>query len=295
MTPSSRLPLQALQIFESAGRTGAFSRAAAELSLSPSAVSHAIKKLEGQLHLVLFTRGTREVVLTGDGERLLAHVHRGLAELRQGIALATDSSPAPLRLHTAPSFATQWLIPRLAGFVSSHPGIDLRLSASTDYATFDNDDYDLDIIYGTEALSYDDRLPLRIEDVTPLCAPALAAQIHSLADLYRVPLIQSTGKSVRWPQWFELNGARPPPLSGLGFDRSSMAIVAATDGLGVVLESDLLTERERHQGRLVAPLAGQTLPIRYVGHHLVQARQIHQPAAANEFRRWLLAELGVPA
>lgn len=292
MTNSARPPLQALQIFESAGRTGSFARAAAELSLSPSAVSHAIKKLEAQLQVALFVRGTREVALTVQGERLLAHVQRGLVELRQGIALVSDNPPAPLRLHTAPSFATQWLIPRLAGFVSSHPGIDLRFSASTDYAQFDNDDYDLDIVYGAESLHIEHRLPLLIEEVTPLCSPAMAEEIQSMADLYRLPLIQSTGKSVRWPHWFELNGARTPMLSGLGFDRSSMAIVAATDGLGVVLESNLLTERERREGRLVAPLADQTLSIRYVGHHLVHPGRASTLAAAEEFKRWLLIELG---
>jgi len=291
MTATSRPPLQALQIFESAGRTGSFARAASEMSLSPSAVSHAIKKLESQLQVRLFARGTREVVLTTEGERLLAHVQRGLAELRQGIATVSDNPPSPLRLHTAPSFATQWLIPRLSGFVGSHPNIDLRLSASTDYAKFDNDDYDLDIVYGAESLHIEQRLPLLIEEVTPLCNPKMAERIASIADLYTLPLIQSTGKSVRWPQWFELNGMRTPPLSGLGFDRSSMAIVAATDGLGVVLESNLLTERERTEGRLVAPLADQTLPIRYVGHHLVHPGRACALAAAEEFKRWLLTEL----
>ncbi|WP_414603662.1 LysR substrate-binding domain-containing protein [Stenotrophomonas sp. FR012] len=257
--------------------------------------SHAIKKLEAQLQVPLFARRTREVSLSAQGEWLLAHVQRGLAELRQGIALVSDSPPAPLRLHTAPSFATQWLIPRLAGFVSTHPGIDLRFSASTDYAQFDNDDYDLDIVYGEESLHIEHRLPLLIEEVTPLCSPEVAKEISSMADLYRLPLIQSTGKSVRWPHWFELNGARTPTLSGLGFDRSSMAIVAATDGLGVVLESNLLTERERREGRLVAPLADQTLSIRYVGHHLVQSRRANQPAAMDQFKLWLLKELSAAA
>lgn len=113
-----------------------------------------------------------------------------------------------------------------------------------------------------------------------------------MADLYRLPLIQSTGKSVRWPHWFELNGARPPALSGLGFDRSSMAIVAATDGLGVVLKSDLLTQRERLGGQLVATLRDQTVSIRYVGHHLVQPRRTANSGAASAFKRWLMAELG---
>ncbi len=291
MTNTTRPPLQALQIFEAAGRTGSFARAASELSLSPSAVSHAIKKLEAQLQAPLFARRTREVVLSAQGERLLVHVQRGLVELRQGIALVSDSPPAPLRLHTAPSFATQWLIPRLAGFVSTHPGIDLRFSASTDYAQFDNDDYDLDIVYGDDSLHIEHRLPLLIEEVTPLCSPEVAKEISSMADLYRLPLIQSTGKSVRWPHWFELNGARTPILSGLGFDRSSMAIAAAADGLGVVLESDLLTGRERTGGRLVAPLAGQTVSIRYVGHHLVQSRKAVQSTAAAAFVRWLQREL----
>ncbi|WP_221202713.1 LysR substrate-binding domain-containing protein [Xanthomonas euroxanthea] len=283
--------MTALQIFEAAGRTGSFARAAEELDLSPSAVSHAIRKLEMLEALQLFARSSREVSLTSQGITLLSHVQRGLDEMRQGFSAINDSVPRPLRLHTAPSFATQWLIPRLSRFVADHPDIDLRFSANTDYARFDNDDYDLDVVYGEPARSAHVKMPLTIEELTPLCSPKMAESIRTTHDLYGLPLIQSTGKSMHWPHWFEANNMQPAESYALGFDRSSMAILAAADGLGVVLESTLLTERERSSGRLVAPLLSDTAPIRYVGHHLVYPKRRMHHQAFDDFRHWLISEL----
>ena len=100
--------------------------------------------------------------------------------------------------------------------------------------------------------------------------PHIAETIASPEDLLQYQLIQSDNKQVRWPSWFALNGTNlPSSLRGSRFDRSFLAIAAAADGLGIALESTLLAEREILSGRLVAPLAGKTKDIRYVGHYLV--------------------------
>ena len=179
-------------------------------------------------------------------------------------------SPRLLRLHSAPSFAAQWLTPRLARFFAQHPEVDVRLSAGVDYARFDTGEFDADIIYGLPRQEGLAVLPLKEEVVTPLCAPHIAETIESPTDLLRHRLIQSDNKQVRWPAWFALNGIAVPSTSrGSRFDRSFLAIAAAADGLGVALESTLLAEREILRGRLVAPLAGRSQDIRSVGHHLV--------------------------
>jgi DNA-binding transcriptional LysR family regulator len=287
-----RLPLTALRIFEAAGRTGSFAAAAEEVDLSPSAVSHAIRKLEEAAGLKLFTRTTRSLSLTREGSVLLEHVQRGFEEMQRGFRRALPGpSVVPLRLHTAPSFGTQWLMPRLARFVAEHPGIKLQFSADTRYANFDNDDYDIDVVYGEPAASRHERIPLVIEELTPLCRPELAERIRSVQDLYANPLIQSDGQSVQWKGWFGANKLRVPGEYALAFDRSGMAIAAAVDGLGVVLESTLLAERELASGQLVAPLRETTTSVRYVGHYLVHPRSHHQHAALTRFKRWLLAEL----
>jgi len=287
-----RIPLTALRVFEAAGRTGSFAAAAEEVDLSPSAVSHAIRKLEDTAGVKLFVRTTRAIGLTAEGRLLLEHVQRGFAEMQRGFQRAQpDDRPVPLRLHTAPTFATQWLMPRLAGFVAGHPGISLRFSADTRYATFEDDDCDIDVVYGEPAPSTHEKIPLVIEELTPMCSPQLAGAVRSAHDLYALPLIQSVGQSVRWEGWFGANAMAVPGEFALAFDRSGMAIAAAVDGLGVVLESTLLAERELASGRLVAPLRATTTSVRYVGHYLVHPRRHRQHAAFTQFKTWLLAEL----
>lgn len=292
MTKFRRLSLAALRIFEAAGRTESFALAATELDLSPSAVSHAIRKLEEMADMQLFTRGARAIKLTDEGRVLLEHIQRGFEEMQRGFQqAASEPTVLPLRLHTAPTFGTQWLMPRLSRFVADNPGINLRFSADTQYANFDNDDYDIDIVYGEPASARHERLPLVIEELTPLCAPALARTITAVQDLYARPLIQSTGQSVRWGGWFSANNLATPSDFALAFDRSAMSIAAAVDGLGVVLESTLLAERELASGALVAPLRGKTTTVRYVGHYLVYPKRQRQHPAFLQFKVWLMTEL----
>lgn len=291
MSAFHRLPLPSLKVFEAAGRGGSFARAAQELNLSPSAVSHAIRKLEALAGQRLFTRSTRSIALTAEGRLLLEHVQRGLEEMQRGFSAITSQPGAPLRLHAAPAFATQWLMPRLGDFVRKHPEISLRLSSDTNYAMFENDDFDLDIVYGEPRASGCEKTPLLIEELTPLCSPALAEKINAPQDLYALALIHSDVKTVQWNGWFSANNLAIPVGHGLSFDRTSMAIAAAIDGLGVAMESTFLTQRERADGRLVAPLLGKSNSVRYVGHHLVHPHRKLQHTASQQFRQWLMHEL----
>ncbi|OIX90530.1 LysR substrate-binding domain-containing protein [Pantoea sp. Ae16] len=288
-----KAPLNLLRAFEAAGRTGAFSLAATELELSPSAVSHAIRKLEMLLNIRLFVRSTREITLTKEGALLLEHVQRGFHEMQQGLSLITADESRPLRVHTAPSFAHQWLLPRLGSFIQAHPHIDLRLSASTDYARFEQDTYDLDIVYGEPRPSPYAKIPLAVEELTPLCSPALAAQLKTPDDLYALPLIQCDVQLYQWKGWFQANDLTPPRHYGLRFDRSFMAIAAAVDGLGVVLESTLLAEREIASGKLVCPLISTTSEIHYIGHYLVFPQHQQTHFARETFKAWLLSALNL--
>lgn len=288
------LPLSLLRAFEAAARTGSFRAAAEELSLTPSAVSHAVRKLEDQLGVVLFVRSTRAVRLSPDGAALIGHVGRGFEEIRRGIDLISTSGPGLLRLHCAPSFAATWLTPRLSRFLNANPEIDVRLAANTDYARFETNEFDADIIYG-EVKPRDGIvvIPLGEETVVPLCTPALAPYIRKPADLLHQTLLQSDNKLIRWPHWFEANGLAPPPAQGARFDRSFLAIAAAADGLGVALESTRLAEREIRSGLLVRPLAGRARDITYVGHHLVFPRLASRRQTIRALVRWLVAELGL--
>ena len=136
-------------------------------------------------------------------------------------------------------------------------------------------------------------LPLGTEVVAPLCAPALAANIRSPRDLLRQTLIESETKRVRWPAWFAANGLIAPEPRGPRFDRSFLSLSAATDELGVALESTRLAERELASGRLVQPLKGISEDVVYTGHWLVFPRPMRYSRSLVLFVEWLVAELGL--
>ena len=147
------------------------------LNLTPSAVSHAIRKLEQVLGLPLFERDSRHVSLTYEGEVLMRHVSRAFDELRRGMEVVSTRGPKLLRLHCAPSFAAQWLTPRLARFKQEprHRGAPC---GGTDYTRFNSDEFDADIVYGPPRVEGLIVVPLGHETIAPMCAPHLAATIE---------------------------------------------------------------------------------------------------------------------
>jgi LysR family glycine cleavage system transcriptional activator len=291
----SPFPLSALRIFEAAAHGESFRAAAEELRLTPSAVSHAIHKLEEEVGALLFTREGRRMTLTPEGRVLLAHVEQGFSILRQGVQAVSTRRRNFLRLHAAPSFAAQWLMPRLGKLRRAYPELELRLAAGTDYTRFLSDEYDADIVYGEPQLPGAVIIPLGEERVAPMCTPHLAAAIESIEDLEKMPLIDSDNKKVRWDRWFAANGRAAPPSSGLRFDRSFLAIAAAIDELGVALESTRLAEKELAEGRLVLPLAGKARDVTYVGHFLVFPQEKRILLPLRRFIEWLMRELGLAA
>jgi DNA-binding transcriptional LysR family regulator len=286
--------LPALRAFESACRCGSFKAAAGELNISPSAVSHAVRRLERQLGARLFVRDGRAMRLSAEGETLMVHVERGFAELARGVAAVSSRGPQLFRLHCAPSFAAQWLAPRLPALLAAHPSLELRLAAGTDYSRFAADEFDADIIYGMPRQTGLEVVPLGEETVTPLCTPALAAKLATPSDLLNAQLIESDNKMLRWADWFALNGRAAPAGRRARFDRSFLSLAAAADGLGIALESTRLAERELASGRLVRPLAGRAEDCHYVGHRLVYPKTARRGPLAV-FSRWIAVELGLAA
>ncbi|MCA1443825.1 LysR family transcriptional regulator [Ensifer sp. IC4062] len=282
------LPLSAIRIFESAARLGSFRAAAEELNLSPSAISHAIARLERDLGVSLFERTTRSVTLTLAGQTLLNHASNAFEELRRGIELVSSKSAQLLRLHCAPSFAAQVLSPRLPNFLKENPGVEVKVAASTTYARFVDGLYDADVVYG-EPLNREDLIvvPLGEEIVSPMCSPEMASRIRSPRDLLRLPLIRSDLKRIQWIDWFEANSLGPPPPPSMSFDRSFLAVDAAVNGLGIALESDLLARRELQSGKLIRPFRGVCRDNRYIGHYVAYPKSGSQRRLARVFADWL--------
>jgi len=204
-----RLPLSSLRVFEAAARLASFRAAAQELNLTPGAISHAIKDLEQELGVVLFTRERRRVLPTPEGETLLPHVARAFSDLQRGLDAVCLTGPQSLRLHCAPSFAGQWLVPRLAGLFEAYPALDLRLSADPNYPHFPSDLFDADIIYGDPRQAGLTVISLGPDQIAPMCAPSLVGRIHAPVDGIGVAL-----DSVRLAERELRDGRLVMPLAG---------------------------------------------------------------------------------
>ncbi len=290
-----RVSLKAVQAFEAAARLSSFALAADELLVTPSAISHQIKLLEDQVGVRLFHRVHRAVVLTDAGRRYAEEITAAFARIDTATRNAgrTEKSDI-LTIHATPSFATQWLMPRLARFSRLNPDIDVRLNASTDPADLTSERVDLDIRYGTKLQPAGTMvLPFHPETIVPLCAPSLMNGPHpirSADDLRHHTLIHSEGCLVGWRDWLRLHRkVKLDVTRGPRFDRSFMAISAAVDGLGVCLDSLLLAQRELETGRLIAPLGLEGLKVQ--GYTLNLLRSRADLPKIRSFQDWLFAEM----
>jgi LysR family glycine cleavage system transcriptional activator len=291
-----RVTLKSIQAFEAAARLSSFSLAADELFVTPSAVSHQIKLLEEQLSVRLFHRMHRTVILTDSGRRYAEEVGAAFARIDKATRdIGRVAKSDILTLHSTPSFATQWLMPRLARFSALHPDIDLRLNASNDPVDLTREAVDIDLRYGARRLQPAGTMVLDLptETIVPLCAPTLLEGEHpirTVADLRHHTLIHSEGCLVGWRDFMRLHRKTPIDISrGPRFDRSFMAISAATDGGGVCLESLLLVQRELETGRLVAPFGFDGLKVN--GYTLNLLKSCADLPKVRSFQDWLFEEL----
>lgn len=293
----NRISLKAIQAFEAAARLSSFALAADELFVTPSAVSHQVKLLEEQFGVRLFHRVHRAVVLTDAGRVYAEEVSAAFAKIELATReLGRTAKSDILTVHSTPSFATQWLMPRLARFSALEPDIDVRLNASyPPPADLLMQGVDIDIRYGTKRLQPAGImvLPFPPETIVPLCAPALAAGAHPIRspeDLGHHTLIHSEVCLVSWRDWVHQHRKVPLDISrGPRFDRSFMAISAAVDGLGVCLESLLLAQRELETGRLVAPLGLEGPKVQGYTFNLLKSRA--DLPKIRSFQDWLFSEL----
>lgn len=294
---SSFPPLGSLLAFEAVARRRNFTVAATELHLTPSAVSHQIAKLEEFLGVRLFERTARNVELTDAGEDYLKRVAGALA----AISAATDSARKGVRntlhVHSTPSFATLWLMPRLTDFARRHPGISLSMSSSVVHSDFSLGQSDLDIRYGVPSWPHLTVQPIFDERILPLASPEFVQRhrLRSAEELAQVPLIQSTVGVLQWPDWFASRGlAFTPAGYAYRFDRAFMALDAAVQGLGVALESASIGEGHLRTGRLqpVFEAADWYLPLQ--AHFLVYPARHAQRSEVMSFVEWVRAEAGSP-
>ncbi|MCX5591871.1 transcriptional regulator GcvA [Alcaligenes endophyticus] len=288
-------PLKAIQAFESASRLGSFAEAAAELYLTPSAISHQIRDLEERLQITLFHRVHRGVILTDAGRRYAEAITQALGQIDSATRnIVRHGKSDILTIHCVPSLATQWLMPRLARFSAQYPDIDVRLNASVTNVSLVAEEADFAIRYGTVFPESGVVLkPFPKEPLAVLCAPSLQSgphPIHNPEDLVHQTLIHSEVNLILWRDWQHAHPNVPIDLKrGPRFDRSFMSISAAADGLGVTLESRLLVEQEINSGRLIMPLG--TYEPTTVFHQLLFLQSKANLPKMAAFQDWLYQQL----
>lgn len=247
-------PLSSLRAFEAAARLRSFKKAAEELSVTATAVSHRMRVLEEYLERPLFVRKVRSVELTPQGQMLLAAVSGSFQTIASTIEQIRQPHRASVTLSATPAFATKWLVPRLAGFQAEHPDIDLHIHASNLPVDLNTGTADLAIRYGHGHYAGVTATLLLQDHFAPVASPALLATIGPQASQW--PLIhfdwhRPLPVELTWDAWARASGRSLSERSAeIRYSEESHAIQAAVSGQGVALLSLLLVEDELRLGLL---------------------------------------------
>lgn len=295
-----RLPsLNGLRAFECAARHLSFTRAAEELNVTQTAISHQIRRLEDELGVRLFLRSKDGLALTDEGNAYFPGVRSAFLELRHSTERLLEASDhSVLTISTLVSVASKWLLPRLPSFREAHPQIDVRISASTEWVDFRKGGIDAAIRYG------DGNWPglradwLMSDEIFPVCSPRLLTgdkPLNTPVDLAHHPLLQVSGVTANdWNDWLHASGQPPLTANGprLTFDLAMMAVQAAIDGQGVCIGRSTYVDDDLRAGRLVAPF---DLRLKSAsGFYLVTPHDQAESKKIVAFRGWLSQVLAKP-
>lgn len=296
---SGRLPpLNALKTLEAAGRHMSFTRAAAELHVTPGAISRQIRTLEDLLGFPLFERNHRDVQLSPEGKAYVESLGDSFRQMERATQRLIESRRhQPLYVHTAITFTLRWLMPRLVAFHARHPRQEFRLStvipdpeelaASTHVALQIRSDA---ILAGMPGL-----IGHRLMDIelVPVCSPALLATGALDGDplaLQNHTLLHSFARRKDWAAWLDaMQLGDVDPHGGIVFESSSLAYQAALDGIGIAMGMRGLVEGDLQAGRLVTP---HSFALRSdTGFYLVYGHAAARLASVIEFRDWILGDI----
>lgn len=253
-------PTQFLKGFEAAARLESFSRAAEEVGLTQSAISHQMRLLEGQVGQPLFLRIGREVRLTDAGRDYHRTVRRCLEMMEEGYRrLEPYRKPGSVVIYAPRDFTRRWLLPRLPALKRAVPACDPWLDTSGAAVDFETMEVDIAIIHAHEPPAGCESLLIGRDRLSPVAAPALAGMLHQPADLLDAPLIHEEG-AVGWADWLGQMGVEAGAVwTGTNFSDSDIALAAAELGQGVALASLFLAQAAIAAGALVQPYTHATV------------------------------------
>ena len=273
--------------------TGTFRGAAERLNKAQSAVSHQMKALEDFLGVKLFHRRSRQVTLTTEGRAYLTPIRDALEQIRVATEqIRCTEAAGSITLSVAPSFATGWLMPRLAQFQLAYPDIEVRLISAIELADFSVADVDAAIRTGRGSWPGLRSHRLIAEELVPVCS-ADFVRLRSPEDLRHATLLHEIPRLGLWRSWLaavgivDVDAERGPKFQG-----ASMAVEAAVAGLGVAIANRALVEAHVREGRLVIPFAIE-LPSESA-YYLVYPEERTRNAKIIAFKDWVLGMLKNP-
>lgn len=293
-------PLKALKAFEAAARLGSFARAAQDLYVTHTAVSHQIKLLEEYLGCLLFERRPNGLALTPQGHAIYPSIAAGFEHFEAAMTLLPRPAPATaqvLVVSALPSFTQEWLMPRLVDFRARWPEVDVLIQTDYHMADLSGDGADVAIRFGRGGFGDDLRADLlSTETVTPVCSPSLLKRKvgdYSPRDLASFTLLNSTVRMVHepwmsWDLWLEEVGMDASDIApGPRFSDPLLILRAAMAGGGMVLGRSMLVHDHLQAGRLVAPFPDWVKPI-LSSYYVVSTREKSKLERVAVFREWLL-------
>jgi DNA-binding transcriptional LysR family regulator len=294
-------PLPALRFFEAAGRHQSFKLAAAELNVTPSAISHGIVGLEQSLGVELFVREPRGISLTTAGADYLSYVSEAFSLIAIGTQrLPNHRANRPIALSCAPTLASRWLLPRLAAFRARWPHANVTVDTSHRQVGFPVDGFDFAIRLSRAPVAGTAWTRLFGERLVPVCSPAYVDNLrdaHGNIDLRHATFIHVNSASEDWQAWFDgiaIYGTAIDGIDlndGLRVDTIQLAFEAASMGLGVALGRRPLVDRDLASGALVEA-SPQTIASS-TAYWLVSAQNTDSAEnrpELSDFKRWLLSE-----
>ena len=278
------IPLNALRAFESAARHLSFTRAADELCVTQTAISHQVKGLEQRLGVALFRRSNRGLKLTDEGVALAPTLFEAFGAIDRLLEqFEAGGVREVLTVSVVGTFVVGALLERLPAFRAAHPLVDLRILTNNNKVDVVAEGLDYAIRFGDGAWQGCAAELICEAPMSPLCAPQLAQQLREPADLLRLPLLRSY-RPQDWLAWFKAAGLDAVNLHGPMFDSSLIMAQAAIRGEGVALVPYGLFRRELDAGQLERPF-----PIDAdVGAYWLTWLKSRTPTAAMQaFSNWL--------
>jgi len=282
----------ALTAFEAAARHESFTHAARELFLTESAVSRQIATLESNLGVRLFVRAKQRVVLTRAGRLYSTQVRRALENLDRDTLsiIAHGSGGGYLELAVLPTFASEWLIPRLKDFYDRTPDVRVNMGVRTETFSFEESHFEAAIHYGKPTWPGTSSDFLFGEEVVPVCSPSLLARpVKKAHELLAYPLLHSTTRPDAWTRWFSDLGVEDnATMHGVRYELHTMLIAAAAAGLGVALVPKFFVEGQLERFGVVIPFEAPA--IADGGYYFVYPTELSHGKPLEMFRAWLLEQ-----